>query len=235
MGETNSTADGVGARMAQVVALPARTAGSGMRAVMDWSDSEVDDWGRESPAVARAWTLSHLRWNVTLGGAEHLDRRRGGLIVVNARRFALSPVIAALALGDATQRPVRFLGRPDTAPIGPLMQRLGGLLPHVSELTNVLRAGDLVVTGTSPTLGIRQVGLVDHRIVGAAVAAGVPTYPAAMISSPMRRGARLEIGTNMRPKRQRRGPLAELELADDLAATIGYLLQELGDAGGVLR
>lgn len=190
--------------------------------------TRVDDWGRDPDAVARVWTLSQARWSVTVGGEQHLPARGGALIVVNARRFALAPVFTALAVGAAIDRPVRFIGRPDTAPVGPLMQRLGGLLPRSDELTNTLRAGEVVVLGASPTNHPRQVGRVDHRLVGAAVAAKVKVFPAATASAPFHRGARVEIGPESRADRRRRGPLAELELTDDLEAAIRQLLHELG-------
>jgi hypothetical protein len=188
----------------------------------------VDDWGRDPDAVARVWTLSQLRWKVNVGGHQHLPARAGALVVVNARTFALAPIYTALAVGGAIGRPVRFVGRPDTAPVGPALQRLGGLLARPDEVTNVLRAGEVVVLGAEPTRHPRRVGHVDHRLVGAAVAAGVKVFPGATASSPFHRGARVEIGPEVRPDRRRRGPLTELELADDLAAAIQQLLDELG-------
>jgi hypothetical protein len=190
--------------------------------------SHVDDWGRDPDAVARAWSLSQLRWKVTVGGHQHLPARAGALIVVNARRFALAPVYTALAVGGAVGRPVRFVGRPDTAPVGPMLQRLGGLLALPDELTNVLRAGEIVVLGAEHSRHPRRVGRIDHRLVGAAVAAKVKVFPAATASAPFHRGARVEIGAEVRVDRRRRGPLAELELADDLEVAVRQLLVEFG-------
>jgi hypothetical protein len=190
--------------------------------------SRVDDWGRDPDAVARAWSLSQLRWKVTVGGHQHLPARAGALIVVNARRFALAPVYTALAVGGAVGRPVRFVGRPDTAPVGPMLQRLGGLLALPDELTNALRAGEIVVLGAEHSRHPRRVGRIDHRLVGSAVAAKVKVFPAATASAPFHRGARVEIGTEVRVDRRRRGPLAELELADDLEVAVRQLLGEFG-------
>ena len=78
---------------------------------------------------------------------DRLPKRGGALIVVNARRFALAPVFAALSIGGAVGRPVRFVGRPDIAPLGPIMQRLGGLLDRADEIAGALRGGQLVVMG----------------------------------------------------------------------------------------
>lgn len=192
----------------------------------------VDDWGRDPGFVRQMMALSQLRWSVSVGGDQHLPRRKGALIVVNARRFALAPILAAFAIGEAVDRPVRFIGRSDTAPLGPLGRRLGGLLDHPDEVFGALRAGELVVLGAAASTGLRQVGHVGrikHEHVGAATAAGVQVYPAATMSSPIARSARVEIGQATRPSRRRRGPLAELELADHLRDQIERLLGEMGE------
>ena len=59
--------------------------------------------------------------------------------------------------------PVRFVGRPDIAPIGALARRLGGLLARPDEVAGALRAGELLVMSAPPTLHPRRVGRVDHR------------------------------------------------------------------------
>ena len=229
------------ASVAEVISLPIRTAQSGVRAVVRWSENEVDDWGCDPEFVDRMRLVAALRWSVNLGGEEHLApwsksgrSRRGALVVVNSRRFALAPILAALGLGTALDRPVRFIGRPDVAPVGPFLQRLGGLLCHIDEVTNVLAGGEIVVAGAAPTLSPRQVGVIDHRIVGAAVAAGAATFPAAVASSALQRQARIQVGRAVAAKRSRRGPLAELELADDLGSALGVLLDEFTWNGWLL-
>lgn len=225
-------------RIADVVSLPVRAVGSqtatvasgAMGQVRVWTANEVDDWGRDNGFVDRCWSLSRLRWDTCIGGTEHVPKRAGALIVVNARRFALAPVFAALAIGATVDRPVRFVGRPDVAPLGPLMQRLGGLLAIEGELEGALRAGEVVVLGAGHEFGNHRTGQIDHRLVGAAVAAKVRVLPAATISVPSRRTARVEIGAPARTARKRRGPLAELELADHLQVRINALLDELGGA-----
>ena len=57
----------------------------------------------------------------------------------------------------------------------------------------------------------------------------VDAFPAATSSHPFGRSARVEIGRAMRAPRHRRGPLAELELADSLRRSIRSLLAEMGD------
>jgi hypothetical protein len=190
----------------------------------------VDDWGRDPGLVRSMMHLARVRWDVSVGGDQRLPRRKGGLIVVNTRRFALTPIFAAFAISEAVDRPVRFVGRPDTAPVGAFARRIGGLLDHPDEVGGALAAGQLVVMGAEPgEHGSDLVGLVDHAIVGAAVAAGVPVYPAATSSSPLMRAARVEIGTASRSPRKRRGPLTELELADRVRLDIALLLDELGE------
>ena len=208
-------------RVAEVVSLPVRT-------LREWSANDVDDWGCDSSSVARAFLASRVRWDIAVGGTEHLPARGGALIVVNARRYALAPVLAALALGDAIGRPVRFVGRPDIAPIGPALQRLGGLLPIEAELAGALRAGHVVVLGTGHRRDNSAAGPVDHKLVGAAVAARARVYPAVALSAPLSRAARVEIGPAVKPQRIRRGPLAELELADAVQRRIDDLLMEFG-------
>jgi hypothetical protein len=218
--------------IAGAVTAPARAAGATAagtaRSLRDWSGGNVDDWGCDSHAVARAVTASRLRWAVAVGGTEHLPRRGGALIVANARSLALAPVMAALAIGDVVGRPVRFVGRPDIAPLGPLMQRLGGLLPIEAELEGALRAGELVLLGAEHRRDNGRTGTIDHRLVGAAVAARVPVLPAVTLSTPFARAARVELGAPVKRTRIRRGPLAELELADALQLRIDELIMEFG-------
>jgi len=223
-------------QVADVITLPARSAGnqaadlasSSVRTFRSWTANEVDDWGRDNAFVNRVWSLSQLRWNTSVGGAERVPKRAGALIVVNARRFALAPLFASLAIGATTDRPVRFVGRPDVSPVGPMMQRLGALLPVEAEIVGALHAGEVVVIGAAHEFTNRQTGLIDHRQVGAAVAAKVKVLPAATVSVPMRRNARVEIGPAVRIRTRRRGPLEELETADLVQLRIDAMLDEMG-------
>lgn len=225
-------------QLADVITLPARNLGGHAAGVVGtatdtvrvWTANEVDDWGRDNGFVDRVWAASRLRWNISVGGAEHIPKRKGALIVVNARRFALAPIFAALAIGAEVDRPVRFVGRPDVAPVGPAMQRLGGLLPIPREIESALRSDEIVVLGAASQNTNRTSGVVDHRIVGAAVMAKVPSIPAATVSVPLRRSARVEIGAPIRLSRKRRGPLDELETADALQGHLDALLDEFGGA-----
>ncbi len=232
-----ANARGVGAAgdvAARVGAVTTNTARQGIETVLRWTHNAVDDWGRDERFSDRVRSVSGLRWDVIIGGQQHLDRVRGALIVVNSRRFSLAPIWSALHLGRALDRPVRFVGRPDLAPAGPALQRLGGLLSDPAELTRVLAAGELVVLGAASTISPHRVGVIDHLLVGAAVAAKVPVFPAATASSSLQRSARLQISAAVPVNRRRRGPLAELELADDLAIEIGTMLDEFTWNGWLL-
>ena len=189
----------------------------------------VDDWGRDSRFTDHVKLASKLRWKVSVGGDQHLPRKGGALIVVNARQLALAPIFAAFAIGDAVDRPVRFVGRPDTAPIGAISRRIGGLLDDPAEVEGALAAGELVIIGAEHDPRLLEVGVIDHGLVGAAIHANVPVFPAGTSSSPTSRNARVEIGPASRASRRRRGPLAELELADHVRADIAEILEELGE------
>lgn len=189
----------------------------------------TDDWGRDPVLVRNVMMAARLRWNVSTGGDQRLPKRNGALIVVNSPRFLLAPLFTAFAISEAIDRPVRFVGRGDGDLLGAPARRLGGLLDHPDEVAGALRSNELVVLGATSSRSPRRVGVVDHAIVGAALLAGVKVFPAATSSSPFGRRARVEIGTAMRAPKHRRGPLAELEMADDLRIAVHDLLTELGD------
>jgi hypothetical protein len=193
----------------------------------------VDEWGRDPALAAHLFALSRLRWQVDVGGEGQLPNGKGALIVVNARRFALAPMFAALALADATGRSVSFVGRPDQIPFGPVLQRAGGLLPVASDVAGALTSGRIVVAGAAHRLRNDRVGVIDPWLIAAALAARVRVFPAITSSSPLSRSARLEIGPAVRPIRIRRGALAELELGAVLAEHIDNMLA--GDCSSLAR
>jgi len=225
--------------MAQVIQMPvdrtdraARTTAA--RAVAaagstGWLASwDVDDWGRDATLATAAARLAHLRWSTTIGGQELLPDRGAAIIVINSRRFALTPWFVALNLSHEVDRPVRFVGRPDSAPVGSLARRLGGLLARPDEVTGALRDGQLLLVGAAGTMNPRRVGAIDHRLIGPAVQLGAPVFPAAVAVAQTSRSARIEIARPIRPSRRRRGPLAELELVTKVGDRIGQLLDEFG-------
>jgi len=189
----------------------------------------VDDWGRDAGLVRSMLRFARLRWEVTVGGDQHLPQRDGALVLVNTRRLSLTPIFSAFAISEAVDRPVRFVGRPDVAPVGAFARRIGGLLDHPDEVAGALAAGELVVAGAEPHKHRGETGVVDHALIGAALAAGVCVFPAATSSSPIGRSARVEIGPASRRTRTRRGPLAEYELAARVRVDIDDLLDAIGE------
>jgi hypothetical protein len=212
---------GASARVSSVV----RTATKPVSVV--WPRPTVDEWGRDARLIDALSPLARLRWNTTVGGHEHLPRG-GALIVINTRTFALTPVSTAWALGQVLGRPVRFVGRPDVIPFGPLLRRLGGLLARPEEIGGALRAGELVVLGAAPVAHPRRAGVVDHELLGAAVREQAPVHVAATLSTVIGREARVEVTRALRARRNRRGILAEVELADLAQQRLQELLDELG-------
>jgi hypothetical protein len=192
-----------------------------------WLRPTVDEWGRDAGLVGALAPLAHLRWDVTLGGEHHLGAG-GALIVVNTRRMALTQLSTALAIGESIGRPVRFAGRPDTVPFGPMMRRIGGVLARPDEIRGALRAGELVLIGARATTNPRHAGPVDHELVAAAVHERVPVHVAASVTTMLDRVARVEVGPALQTERVRRGPLAELELAELAQRRLQDLLDEMG-------
>ena len=188
----------------------------------------VDEWGRDAHLIKLLTPAATLRWDVSVGGVQHLPKRGGALLVTNSRRFSLSTIYAAWALSSATGRPVRFGGRPDMAPLGPLLQRLGGLLANPDEISGALRAGELVIVSAQGTRDPRHAGAVDPNLIGSAVVTGKPVFPVASMSTPFGRAARVEVGPQVRPRVRRRGPLAELELAELTQRHVQRLIDSLG-------
>lgn len=192
--------------------------------------STVDEWGRDPHLLNLLSPLLRLRWDVSVGGLHHLPARAGALLVTNERRLSMSPFYVSWALARATDRPVRFVGRPDSAPLGALLRRVGALLHHPAEVRGALRHGELVVIGAGATSHPRHAGPVDHELVGAAITAGVAVIPVASMSSLFGRSARAEVGPPIRQRHKRRGPLADLEVADAAQRHLQKMLDELGGA-----
>jgi hypothetical protein len=222
--------------MAEILQFPRRAAGKAVTAantvltepLRHWPAHSVDDYGRDPHLVQALSPLAHLRWNVSVGGTQHLPVKGGALLVCNTRRWALSNIYAAWALSEATDRPVRFVGRPDFVPMGPMLRRIGGLLARPDEVLGALRSHELVLISCAMSNHSRHAGEVDHSLIGAAVVAGVPVFPVATMSSAMSRTARAEVGPQVRPRRKRKGPLAEVELAEQVQHHVQRMLDGFG-------
>lgn len=231
-------------QLGQLLSFPRKVAGEASKVAGDATGSltgaigavvrpffpahSVDDWGRDDHLIRALSPIARLRWDVTVGGDQHLPKRSGALLVTNQRNWGLNPLWVAWALGEATDRPVRFVGRPDIAPAGAALRRLGGLLHEPHEVAGALRHGELVVLGADPTSHPRYAGVVDHVIVGAAVTTGVPVLPVASMASMLGRSARAEVGHAVKLRHPRRGPLAEVELAEAVQRHLQKLLDQFG-------
>ncbi len=188
----------------------------------------VDDWGRDQHLIELLEPAARLRWRMSVSGLEHLPTRAGALVVCNNRNWSYSPVAAALALSRVSGRPVRFAGRPDVAPAGPFLRRLGGILARPDELAGALNGGEVVVLGMSTERTARTAGTLAHEMLQPAVLGRHAVLPAAVVTSPWRRAARLRLGAPVRLNAKRRGPLAEVELVDTLNAHVQQMLDEMG-------
>ena len=224
------------AKIGEVIQFPRRAAGkvgevgnsltAPVRAL--WPVHSVDDFGRDPHLIKAIAPLTKLRWDVSVGGLDHLPQRAGALLVCNTRRWSLTSVYAALALSEALERPVRFVGRPDIAPVGSLLRRMGGLLAQPADVLGALRHHELVLLPAAATAHPRHAGTVAHELVGPAVIAGVGVYPVATMSSSVSRTARAEVGPQVRPRNKRRGPLAEVELAEQIQHHLQRMLDGFG-------
>lgn len=191
-----------------------------------WTSKHVDDWGRDNDLTNLAWTLSRARWDVSVAGAERIGTG-AGLIVVNQRRLSLAPLWAALALGAALDRPVRFAGRPELPVVGPVLQRIGGLLAVDDDIDGALRSQQLVVVGADETVTDRSCGAVDPTIIETALRTGADVYPAATGSALFGRTARVDVLAPIRPP-NREGLLRAVEMSDGVRCRIDEALAEFG-------
>ena len=167
--------------MADLIEFPKKVAGKAGNVLVEplrhWPAHSVDDFGRDPHLIGALSPLAKLRWDVGVGGVQHLPTRGGALLVCNSRRWALSSVFAALALSEATGRPVRFVGRPDIVPLGPFMRRIGGLLARPDEVLGALRHHELVLVSCEPTGNARHAGKIDPHLLAPAVVANAPVFP----------------------------------------------------------
>lgn len=189
---------------------------------------EVDDWGRDRRIIDLIGPVQRLRWNAIIGGTEHIPVQSGALLLCNNRKWSWAPLAAALSLSAELGRPVRFAGRPDVAPVGPALRRLGGILARPDEVRGALAHGELVLVSATHTAEQRDAGAFDHRLIQPAVLERVAILPTAILIDRWRRGTRVHVGPAVRRRRLRRGPLAEVELAELAARRVQQMLDGFG-------
>ncbi len=188
--------------------------------------NEIDPWGMDRDLVGVARSLARLRWKITVGGAENVPTTGGALLVANRRPLGATPLLVAAAIGRATDRNVRFAGIVDIAPIGPTLRRLGGVVARPDEIGGLLRAGHIPAVWCQPRITTsHRVGPAPVPYLAAALDAGVPVLPVAVIAPPLARRVRVDVGPPLRVPR-RPGPLAAAELADAIRQAIQRMVDE---------
>ena len=210
-----------------VAALQSISHAASNRLLASW---DIDEWGRDDMSVRATERLTRARWTTLTGGLELVPGTGPAIVVVNTRRFRLTQWWVAVTLSEALGRPVRFVGRSDSAPFGALARRLGGLLARPDEIAGALRHRQLLVVGLTGTLDSRHVGTCDPSLLGPAVEQRVPVFPAAVAASESSRSARIEVAPRLAAPRHRRGPLGEVELARRVETQISAMLESFGGA-----
>jgi hypothetical protein len=185
---------------------------------------EVDEWGFDHELHGLAVTVAGWAWDVQVGGADHLTATGGALLVGNVRGW-LTPLVVAHAVHRATDRHVRFTGLPDVAPIGPALRKIGGVLARADEVAGLLRDGHVVAMWCRPERQWSRAGEVPVHLVRTALVAEVPVIPVATLGGLLGRTWRVELGPAVLQP-EIRGPLADLDLADEARDGVQRLLDE---------
>lgn len=187
---------------------------------------EVDPWGLDLDLVGALSPLLDLRWGIEVDNGERLPVDGPALLLANRRVGLSEPFVLARGLRLATGRPVRVVGAPDVAPIGPALRRLGAVLERPDEVAGLLRAGEVVAVACTRQLrGGRDVGNAPIDLLAPAVELRVPVLPVALVGSEVGRRWRVRVGRPA-PCPTTRGPLAVADLADAARAELRRLLQE---------
>jgi 1-acyl-sn-glycerol-3-phosphate acyltransferase len=144
----------------------------------------IDEWGLDRDLLTAVMPLVRARWGVRVEG-EHVLPEIGPALLVHTRRVGISePGVLSAAVDRATGRPLRATGYFASlpGPLGPFARRLGAVPGGSADLRSLLRAGELVAMPLGRE--VRQpfhVGPVPPGPLAAALAAGAPIIPVAVL------------------------------------------------------
>jgi 1-acyl-sn-glycerol-3-phosphate acyltransferase len=175
----------------------------------------IDEWGLDRDLLTAITPLVRARWGIRIEGADALPEV-GPALLVHTRRVGISePGVLAAAVHRATGRPLRATGYFASlpGPIGPVARRLGAVPVGSADLRSLLRAGEVVAMPLSRE--VRQpfhVGPVPAAPLAAALAAGAPIIPVAVLGVELGRWWTVRFGRPISTRR--RGVVDPIDLAE---------------------
>ncbi len=178
----------------------------------------VDEWGLDQDLRRAVSPLVRARWSIRLEG-ERVVPEIGAALLVHNRRVGLSEsAVLAAAVARASDRPLRVTALPPSigpvAPFAPLARRLGAVPNHPADLRSLLRAGELVGEPLGrELLHPFHVGPVPVAPIAAALAAGVPIIPVAVLGLELGRWWTVRFGRPLSTRRRTASDPVELAAA----------------------
>jgi 1-acyl-sn-glycerol-3-phosphate acyltransferase len=187
----------------------------------------LDEWGFDRDLLTAVTPLVRARWSLRIEGESALPEI-GPALLVHTRRVGLSePAVLASAVHRVTDRPLRATGYLASipGPMGPFARRLGAVPSGAADLRSLLRAGELVGLPLGRQLRVpTHVGAVPLASISAALAAGAPIIPVAVMGLEIGRWWTVRFG---RPITTRRRRSAATPSAAELAEVTRQRLQSL--------